>query len=921
MGDSSRRGAQPDVPVQRADVGTDAQPSDGSKTSTPVQPSVGRVARRPSTQHTPAADAEAALDIVLVDPKRAITVATAALGAARRGTDPATESTAHRALGLAWRALDDAGTSAVHLRRAISTAHRHGLTVGEAEARMSYALVLADLGHPRSALRELDHACADLDGLKLARATMQRSMVLHKLGRDDEALAGYNRALETFRRHGDLSWQARTRINRGVVYSYRGEIRQARADLDAAEDLFTRLGLPSAVAQVQHNIGFLAAQAGDVPTALHWYDRAHAYFRRNGIPAVALIDRAELLLSARLLPEARSTVEEAIDNAARGKLLHLLGQAQLLSAQIALAGGHPESARDTAALAARTFDRQGSATLAVLARRVAVAARIAAGDRTRRALKDLDRAADELAAASWLPHAWDAWIDAAHLATELGDRAAATASLAKAANARRSGPAQLRARAWHAQALLDLHAGRTEAAKRAAANGYREIEAHLATLGATELGVRSTGAGVDIAALRLDVALRDGDPREALRWLQRCRSAALRLPPARPSNDAVVEQRLSELRRINAELSATPPDAQRTRHLLRRQRAVEAEVRRRAWQARADDPESGARPPSLAELSASLGDAALVELFVIQGHLHALVMVGGTVRHRPLCAAAETSGELAALRFAVRRHLLQRGTAASRATAREAMAYSRSRLDTLLFAPLADLIGDRPLVVAPTGDLHALAWPMLDTCRDRPMSVTPSSWMWWRATGRPVAKGGVVLVAGAYPPQAPAEVAAIGEGYPDASVLTGARASVSGVLAALDGAASAHLATHGEFRADNPLFSHLQLVDGPLTVYDLSALRHPPGLLILSACDSGLSAVHPGDELQGLAVALLGLGTRTVVASLGPVDDEGTRQLMVGFYDRLRAGAAPATALAAAQAALDPAHDATGGSFVCLGAG
>jgi CHAT domain-containing protein len=193
--------------------------------------------------------------------------------------------------------------------------------------------------------------------------------------------------------------------------------------------------------------------------------------------------------------------------------------------------------------------------------------------------------------------------------------------------------------------------------------------------------------------------------------------------------------------------------------------------------------------------------------------------------------------------------------------------------------------------------------------------------MWWRAHGRPVAKGGLVLVAGAAPAQATPEVVAIGEGYPDATVLTGARANVAGVLAALDGAASAHLATHGEFRADNPLFSHLRLVDGALTVYDLSALRRPPGLLTLSACDSGLSAVHPGDELQGLAAALLGLGTRTVVASLGPVDDEATRQLMVGFYDRLRAGAAPAAALAAAQSSLDPAYATTGGSFVCLGAG
>jgi CHAT domain-containing protein len=190
-----------------------------------------------------------------------------------------------------------------------------------------------------------------------------------------------------------------------------------------------------------------------------------------------------------------------------------------------------------------------------------------------------------------------------------------------------------------------------------------------------------------------------------------------------------------------------------------------------------------------------------------------------------------------------------------------------------------------------------------------------------------------VLVGGQAPAEAVAEVRAIaevlaagkvlaaGEPHRDATVLTGSRAGVAAVLAAVDGTGCAHLATHGSFRADNPLFSHLRLADGPLTVYDLSGLGRPPALLILSACDSGLSAVHPGDELQGLSAAMLGLGTRAVVASLGPVRDEATRALMVDLHRHLSRGAAPAAALAAAQAALDPSDASTAGSFVCLGAG
>lgn len=857
----------------------------------------------------------------MVDPRRARTLATSALLVARQTRDATDQAMAHRALGLAARELHDAATAATHLRRSIVVAHRHGLNVAEAEARMSYALVLDDLGRPHAALNEIERACGELRGLRLARATMQRALILRRLGRDDEALVGYRRALNAFRRHDDLLWQGRVLTNRGVLHGYRGELALARHDLRAAQELYARLELPAAVAQVQHNIGFLAAQAGDVPTALLWYDRAHEYLQRTGASAIGLIDRAELLLSARLLPEARSAVNEAIEACRQGRLGSLLGQAHLLSARIDLMGGATDAARASANLARRTFDRQGRTTLAALARRVEAAARVAAGDRDRRALRTLDESADQLAEGSWLTQAWDAWLDAAHLALEIGDAPAAARVLAKADAARRSGPAPIRARAWHARALTELRAGRIGSAKRAAAAGYREVEAHQASLGATELGVLSTSDGVELAALRLRLGLRSGDAREALRWLQRCRSASLRLPPARPSTDTVIERRLSELRRISGELAAAPVDPQRTRRLLRRQRAVEAEVRRRAWQIHADDPDAVQRPPRLPELADLLGERALMELVALDGTLHALVMVDGRVRHRVLCGVEEATTELAALRFAVRRLVLRHGSELSRATAQTGIVYAREQLNRMLLVPVADLIGARPLVLAPTGALHALAWPMLELCRGRSVSVVPSSWLWWRAARQPDAAGGVVLVAGPAPEQAAAEVIAIGARIAGARVLSGRRANVAGVLAALDGAASAHIASHGVFRADNPQFSHLQLVDGPMTVYDLSALRQAPNLLVLSACDGGLSAVHPGDELQGLSAALLGLGTRVVVASLGPVDDGATRRLMVDFHERMGTGLGAATALAAAQEAFDPNYDTTAGNFVCMGAG
>src|SRR5256885_10857576 len=40
---------------------------------------------------------------------------------------------------------------------------------------------------------------------------------------------------------------------------------------------------------------------------------------------------------------------------------------------------------------------------------------------------------------------------------------------------------------------------------------------------------------------------------------------------------------------------------------------------------------------------------------------------------------------------------------------------------------------DRPLIIVPTGSLHALPWTALPTCAGRPVSVTPSARLWLAA--------------------------------------------------------------------------------------------------------------------------------------------------------------------------------------------
>jgi CHAT domain-containing protein len=204
------------------------------------------------------------------------------------------------------------------------------------------------------------------------------------------------------------------------------------------------------------------------------------------------------------------------------------------------------------------------------------------------------------------------------------------------------------------------------------------------------------------------------------------------------------------------------------------------------------------------------------------------------------------------------------------------------------------------------------------------MVVAPSALMWLRAGRLPrPRRRRVVVVAGPGLAGAAREVISISGGYPGAVVLNDGAATVEATLGALDGAFTAHVAAHGRFRADNPLFTALLLADGPLTVYDLGRLRRAPRQLVLSSCDSAVAAPVGSDELLGTASALAPLGTASMLASVVPVNDTATGPVMAAFHARLRAGEQFGAALyavrQAADATADPVAMATAGAFLALG--
>jgi CHAT domain-containing protein len=210
---------------------------------------------------------------------------------------------------------------------------------------------------------------------------------------------------------------------------------------------------------------------------------------------------------------------------------------------------------------------------------------------------------------------------------------------------------------------------------------------------------------------------------------------------------------------------------------------------------------------------------------------------------------------------------------------------------------------------------------MLPCLRSRDLSLAPSALAWLQAKRPARGEGGAVLVAGPGLAQAEAEVTSIAGLYPGAAVFQGERATAEAVLSSLEGSALAHIAAHGVFRSDNPMFSSLRLYDGAITVIDLQRLRSAPQQVILSSCDSGTSSHVGQDEMLGMANALIPQGTNSMLAAVVPINDEDAAGFAIRFHRELRSSGSMAVALQTARVeADDPRSYATAHAFLAFGA-
>jgi len=869
-------------------------------------------------------DADDLLRLALSRPQEALAKARTVL-AGRPG--PVEASVAHQAAAIVTREFGNVEAGVRELRVALRLARQARSAEREADVLGTLGVALVYAGRTADGLAAFDQAMYQSSGVVLARVLVRRGIALVALGDYQAALEYWKNASDELERAGDLLYVARVLNGRALVHLAMGRIKEADSGFVSAGRLFSEIGQELEAAYNVHNRALTAWTSGDLPAALAYLDAAILSFRRLEVPTTTWLslDRCEVLLAAGLPGDALAEAETAVREMEEGRgQVPKKAKLLLMAANCALAAARPLAARDWAQAAYRLFRSQRSAWWQAHAARVLVQARYALGPVSTALLREANRAVALLDALG-SGDAAQAHLVAGRIALDLGRRDEAERHLVAAARTRRRGPALSRVVGWLGEALRADAAGRSDRMLAACRQGLDVLDEHRFTLGASELRAQATVHGAELAAPALRHAAQAHRPRLLLTWSERWRATALAVPPVRPPADPELSTLLMTLRSVTRKLEAAQSQGMPSASLQREQKTLESAVRASALRARGAAG-TGRSPFRPADLLDELGPTRLVEIIDVDGDLYVLTCGSGRMRQ---FAAGRVSDAMKAAdfaRFALRRLANSRlgDGSAGPASALAILDKQGPALQQALLGPAARHLGDGPVVIVPPGTLHAIPWTTMPALNDRVVSIAPSASAWMRAhRARPPEHRHVTLARGPALATDGAEVPLIAQLYEDVTVLDDSAATADKVLSALDGVWLAHIAAHGIFRADSPLFSSLRMYDGQLTVYDFERLQRAPYRLVLSSCDSGVLAPAGANELLGLVSSLLPLGTAGIIAALGPLNDQAVVPLMVDLHRHLRAGQTLAESMYNVRRGLtdDPVQRATAVSLLTLGAG
>jgi CHAT domain-containing protein len=292
------------------------------------------------------------------------------------------------------------------------------------------------------------------------------------------------------------------------------------------------------------------------------------------------------------------------------------------------------------------------------------------------------------------------------------------------------------------------------------------------------------------------------------------------------------------------------------------------------------------------------GNAALLEYFTIGDRVIACVVQGNSLEIAGVTLVSRVVELLRLLqsensKFRLGAEYVREHNALLLATA---LSHLKDLYDELI-SPIRDKLNGTHLVIVPHGSLnyvpfHALYDGTSYLIDAFTISYAPSANIFSQCQNNPLQEVSRSLVFGVSDENNPElldEMRDVASALPSASVFVNSEATLDRLKDWGPRSRFIHIATHGNFRQDNPLFSGIRLGDARLNLFDLYQLKLPAELVALTGCATEMASTASGDELLGLFRGMFYAGAGTLLLTLWNVPGRSTPEFMKAFYGNVSA--------------------------------
>ena len=762
--------------------------------------------------------------------------------------------------------------------------------------------------------------------------------ILSRQDRFPEALHHYRRAHSLLGQVGTPTDVATVLRNIAVCYQEVNDVASSVEAYEQAREHCQEHGLDRILAEVDYNVAYLYYMRGEYTRAISLFEAARRESQsREDHHHVALcdLDQAEIFLELNLISDAARLAEKSIEGFAALGMRYEMAKALAFAGLAADRLGQQDRAATLLARARRVFAAEDNRVWTAMVDLYSALASHAA-DRPEEAGRLARQALSEFTKAGIPSRTALCEVLLARLALEDEDLEAAR-KLSDAAIERAAAVGQpiLALQAHLVSGQIYEAARDRDAALAAYGRAESALERMRGQLATDELkiafGDDKQAVYQGLVAISLEIE-RGSEPRKAFEYAEKAKSRSLadmlafsarQLRPVATGFEEL-DERVSELREelnwLYRQLDAE--------ELKGNERSMDTVVRlladchHREEELLQHQRRLLSRDAELASLQgAAVADAeavtevlpertVLIEYYVVRGLVYAFLLDHRRLTVRPVALLSDLRELQLQLGFQLEKFRLGPDYVRQfgRFLEQSSVALLRELYDELL-APLMDEVEADHLVVVPHDLLHHLPFHAFHD-GDRfvverfAVSYAPSATVFRLCSLRQARPADSSLVLGVPDERAPMileEVRAVARRLPEARLLVGDEATPEALGRWGSDCRIIHLATHGMYRKDNPMFSAIQMGESRLSLMDLYGMRLKAELAVLSGCGTGMGAVRGADELVGLTRGLLYAGARAVVATLWDVNDESTAELIETFYRHLLESQRPADALRVAQ--------------------